>query len=63
MNDKMEGDSENKTNKSRIKENPHLGKSSLADGIPSHIFCEVLHVIPQQIFVGFQWKESTYKGF
>ena len=62
MYDKMEIDSESKSKEPKMKENPHFGIFPLVGGIPSHIFCEVLHVMPQQILVRYQWKETTYKG-
>ena len=39
-----------------------FSKEKVWSNLPSHILCEILHVIPDQILVRFQWKDCTYKG-
>ena len=35
-----------------------FSKEKLWSNLPSHILCEILHVIPDQILVRFQWKDK-----
>ena len=39
-----------------------LPECKLSEQFPSSIVCKVLHVLPQQVLVSYEWNRNTYKG-